>query len=232
MRGVIRKSLGVCAGLLLLAPASALAGEATVENGIARYDAYFGEINNVTVSELPGITAATKFVLFTDTGAEVDVDGCNSLGAHTAACLVAIDSSRANAGLGNKNDRIEPARPDISVGLNVEGDLGDDVLIGTQNRDVLDGVGGNDTLRGRSGNDALQGANGNDDLRGDAGLDDMQGGAGNDELNGDDNAGGDSIDCGEDAGDDDFALFNGDDPGDPGDLGDLLFANCERTQQG
>src|SRR5688572_13503653 len=112
MRGVIRKSLGVCAGLLLLAPASALAGEATIENGTARYDGYFGEVNTVTVSEQPGITAGTKFVLFTDSSAEVDVDDCSSLGAHTAACLVAINSLRVNAGLGNKNDRIEPARPD------------------------------------------------------------------------------------------------------------------------
>jgi len=229
MKGVIRKSLAVAAGLLFLVPASALAGEASIQDGIARYDAYFGEVNSVTVSELPGITTTTKFVVFSDSGAQVDVDGCSSLGAHAAACLVPSDSSRAKAGLGNKNDRIEPATPDISVGLSVEGDLGDDVLIGTQRRDVLDGVGGNDTLRGRSGNDALVGDNGNDDLRGDAGLDTMQGGAGNDVLNGDDNAGGDTIDCGEDWGDDDFALYNGANGDDPG---DLVFSNCERTQQG
>ena len=223
MTGVIRKSLAVAAGLLFLVPASALAGEASVVDGIARYDAYFGETNTVTVSELPGPTAGTKQIVYRDL---VPVDagpGCGDLPGNAAACLVDDDLTLARAGLGNRNDRIEPATPELSFGLSVEGDLGDDVLIGTQQRDVLDGVGGDDTLRGRSGNDALEGANGNDDLRGDAGLDTMQGGAGNDKLNGDDNAGDDSIDCGEDLGDDDFALFN---------AGDLLFANCERQQQG
>jgi hypothetical protein len=36
VKGVIRKSLGLTAGLLLLVPASALAGEASVVNGIPR----------------------------------------------------------------------------------------------------------------------------------------------------------------------------------------------------
>ena len=230
MRGVIHKGLGVCAGLLLLAPASALASTVSVEDGIARYDASFGEINNLTVSEAPGINANTKHIVFHDSGAVIK--GCNAVDDHTAACLVPLSSSKIRAGLGNKNDRMEPVDPNISVGFSVEGDQGDDVLIGTQRRDILDGVDGNDTLRGRNANDVLEGANGDDDLRGDAGPDVMQGGSGNDVLNGDDNAGGDSIDCGESWFDDDFALFNGDDPAVPGDLGDLVFANCERTQEG
>lgn len=215
MKGVIRKGLGVCAGLMLLAPASALAGTASVENGLARYDASFGETNNVTVSELPGISTSTKFVVFNDSGAEVDADGCSSLNAHTAACLVPITSSRALAGLGNKNDRIQPNVPDLSFGFSVEGDLGDDVLIGTQQRDLLDGVGGNDTLRGRSGNDVLEGASGNDDLRGDAGADDvMLGGPGDDRLDADDNAPDDDAFCGEGF---DFVRYND---------GDLI-SSCE-----
>ena len=66
MRGVIRKSLGVCAGLLLLVPATALAGQASVVGGIPRYDASFGETNNVTVGELPGPTSTTKTIVFRD----------------------------------------------------------------------------------------------------------------------------------------------------------------------
>jgi Ca2+-binding RTX toxin-like protein len=192
MRGVIRKCLGVCAGLLLLAPASALAGTASVEDGIARYDGAFGEVNNVTVSEGSSIDLDgdgrpdRKAIVFHDSGAPVN--GCDQIDPNRVACLVPIDSPRVRAGLGNKNDRIQPADPNMSLGFSVEGDLGDDVLIGTHRRDVLDGVGGNDTLRGRNGNDALEGANGNDDLRGDAGQDDMLGGADNDTLDADDNA--------------------------------------------
>lgn len=221
MKGVIRKSLGLCAGLLLLVPASALAGTASVENGIARYDAAFGEVNEVTVSELPGFRNAegelvNKFVVFTDTGADVVGDGCVSFSDHSAGCLVDAASSRAKAQLGNKNDRIEPDDPNLSFGFSVESGLGDDVLIGTHKRDVLDGEGGNDTLRGRNANDSLQGAGGNDDLRGDAGADDdVQGGSGNDKLDVDDNAPDDDANCGDGF---DFVRYNG---------GDLI-TSCEQ----
>jgi hypothetical protein len=224
MRGVIRKSLGLCAGLLLLIPASALAGEATVVDGIARYDAYSGETNRVTVDELPGTSpAVNKTIRFIDA---VKIDprgGCFRPFETTRIvdCIVPLSSGLVRAGLGNQDDRLEPVDPDTSFGFSVEGDLGNDVLIGTQRRDVLDGVGGDDTLRGRSGNDALEGAHGNDDLRGDAGDDDMLGGAGNDVLDGDDNnLGDDDIDCGEDWGDDDLGIFNTDD----------TVSNCERIR--
>ena len=92
---------------------------------------------------------------------------------------------------------------------------------------------GNDTLRGRNADDVLEVANGNDDLRGRrTAPTSSQRGGGNDVLNGDDNAGGDSIDCGESWFDDDFALFNGDDPAVAGQSGDPVFSNCERTQEG
>ena len=66
MKGVIRRSLGLTAGLLLLVPASALAGEASVENGIPRYQAANGKTNNVTVSELPGPDPTLKTIVFED----------------------------------------------------------------------------------------------------------------------------------------------------------------------
>jgi Ca2+-binding RTX toxin-like protein len=224
MRGVIRKGLGVCAGLLLLAPASAFAGTASVDNGLARYDAAFGEVNDVSVYELPGFRDAqgkllNKLVVFVDTGAQVTGDGCAEFSDHSAACLVDAESSRAQVQLGNKNDRLEPVDPNISVGFSAEGGFGDDVLIGTHNRDVLDGESGNDTLRGRNKNDALQGGIGNDDLRGDAGPDDaLLGGAGDDKLDVDDNASDDDADCGDGF---DFVRYN------PGDL----ITDCEQQLQ-
>jgi Ca2+-binding RTX toxin-like protein len=225
MRGAIRKSLGLCAGLLLLIPASALAGEASVVGGIARYDADSGETNKVTVAELPGNNpAVNKTIRFVDA---VKIDprgGCFRPFENTVRivdCIVPLSSGLVRAGLGNQDDRLEPVDPNTSFGFSVEGDVGNDVLIGTQKRDVLDGVSGDDTLRGRSGNDALEGASGNDDLRGDAGDDEMLGGAGDDVLDGDDNGlGDDNIDCGESWFDDDLGIFNTDD----------TVSNCERIR--
>jgi Ca2+-binding RTX toxin-like protein len=214
MRGVIRKGLGVAAGLLLLVPASALAGEASVVNGIPRYDAYFGETNNVTVGELPGPTSATKMIVYRDV-VPVDVGAnCFNNGSFEARCIVPFGTTLARAGLGNRNDRIEPNAiiPAATFGVSSEGDAGDDTLLGTPQRDVLDGNGGNDVIRGRGGNDGLEGG---------AGADDLKGEGGSDVLNGADGTGGDLLDCGETTGDDDLALFN---------QGDTVFANCERTQ--
>lgn len=224
MRGVIRKSLGLCAGLLLLIPASALAGEASVVGGIARYDAYSGETNRVTVEELPGTNpAANKTIRFVDA---VKIDprgGCFRpfTTVRIVDCIVPLSSGLVRAGLGNQDDRLEPVDPNTSFGFSVEGDDGNDVLIGTQKRDILDGVGGDDVLRGRSANDVLEGASGNDDLRGDAGPDTMLGGAGDDVLDGDDNGlGDDDIDCGESWADNDLGIFNSDD----------TVTNCERIR--
>lgn len=180
MRGVIRKSLGVCAGLLLLAPASALAGEASVVDGIPRYSAYIGETNNVTVGELPGLTPGTKTIVYRDV-VPVDVGAnCISNGTFEARCAAPLATTLARAGLANRNDRIAPSTtiPPATFGFSVEGDTGDDELLGTPQRDLLDGRLGDDVLRGRGGNDR---------------------------LDGDDNSAGDTLDCGEGI---DFVLFN------------------------
>jgi Ca2+-binding RTX toxin-like protein len=213
MKGVIRKSLGICAGLLLLAPASALAGEASVAGGIPRYQAYFGETNRVTVGEQPGPTPATKTIVYRDV---VGVDAgpnCFNNGPFEARCVVSLGTTLARAGLGNGDDRIEPNVniPPSTFGFSTEGDAGDDVLLGTNQRDVLDGVGGSDFVRGFAGNDGLEGGSGRDGLVGDTG---------DDVLNGDANDSGDSLNCGENDGDDDLAIFN---------QGDTVFSNCERT---
>ncbi len=94
---------------------------------------------------------------------------------------------------------------------------------------MLDGVGGNDA-HPRPQRQRRTPVRTGGDLHGDAGLDDMKGENGRrPRSNGNDGDRRRHVDCGAD---DALAIFNGDDPGDPGDLGDLLFANCERTQQG
>jgi Ca2+-binding RTX toxin-like protein len=212
MKGVIRKSLAVAAGLLFLVPASALAGTASVEDGIARYDAKFGETNRVTVGELPGPVGG-KLVVFRDV-VPIDVEGncSNPIGVpNEARCLVEDGVTRARAGLGNRDDRIEANAtiPPRTFGLSVEGDLGDDTLLGTAQRDVLDGNGGNDVIRGRNGNDHVEGGNGQDDVKGENG---------NDVVEGNDGDPGDALDCGAD---DDLAIFN---------QGDTVSSNCEQIQ--
>ena len=216
MRGVIRKSLGAAAGLLLLVPASALAGEAGVVDGIARYDAYFGETNTVTVAELAGPNPATKTIRFTDAVEIKPLGGCfrpSQATPRIVDCVVPNTSGLVRAGLGNRDDRLETsvARPLTSMGFSAEGDLGDDTLLGTAQHDVLDGVGGDDVIRGRGGDDRLEGGNGMDDIKGEGG---------DDALDGDDNSPGDLLDCG--SGLNDSAVF---------DLGDTVVTTCETQTQ-
>jgi Ca2+-binding RTX toxin-like protein len=208
MRGVIRKSLGVCAGLLLLAPASALAGEASVVGGIPRYEAFVGETNNVTVGELPGLTPGTKTIVYRDV-VPVNVGAnCISNGTFEARCAAPLSTTLARAQLFNRDDRIAPSTTiaPATFGLSTEGGLGDDVLLGTPRRDLLDGQAGNDVIRGRGGNDGLEGGPGDDDVKGEGG---------DDSLDGDDNAAGDSLDCGDGF---DFVRYND---------GDLI-TSCEQ----
>ncbi|MEH2107858.1 Ig-like domain-containing protein [Nostoc sp.] len=67
----------------------------------------------------------------------------------------------------------------VSVGLNLNGGNGIDVLLGSDYNDLLNGNNGADGLYGNKGNDILNGGKGNDLLLG---------GQGNDILNGGDNA--------------------------------------------
>ena len=126
-------------------------------------------------------------------------------------CVAPASTTLFRAGLGNRDDRIAPSttQPPTTFGISVEGDLGDDTLLGTAQRDVLDGVGGNDVIRGRNGNDHVEGGNGGDDVRGENG-DDL--------VEGNDGDPGDTLDCGAD---DDLAIFN---------QGDTVSSNCEQIQ--
>ncbi|MEO1145606.1 MAG: Calx-beta domain-containing protein [Cyanobacteria bacterium J06638_22] len=61
---------------------------------------------------------------------------------------------------------------------------GDDVLTGTDRRDVIFALSGNDRVSGRGGNDRLAGQAGNDQLSGGIGRDNLLGGSGTDSLTG------------------------------------------------
>ncbi|WP_411878273.1 calcium-binding protein [Polaromonas sp. YR568] len=64
------------------------------------------------------------------------------------------------------------------------GDSGDDLLAGGAGDDALDGGSGNDTLDGGLGDDTLDGGDGNDTLEAGAGNDHLKGGGGDDVLKG------------------------------------------------
>jgi Ca2+-binding RTX toxin-like protein len=248
MRGVIHKTLGVAAGLLLLAPASALAGQASQDpGGIARYQGFANEANNVLVGELPGPSATTKTVVFTDVAVPITTaanSNCirpNPNTSHVVHCFVPAGTTLVRVALEDENDRLQPdpVNPPRTIRFSSEGDTGNDIMIGTVNRDVLDGESGIDDINARAGNDAVQGgsgdddldgsvgddtvdgAGGNDDVRGGLGRDTLIGAGGSDNLHADDNAPGDSADCGETLFDNDFVRYN---------AGDLI-ANCERQLQ-
>src|SRR4028119_708818 len=65
---------------------------------------------------------------------------------------------------------------------NIEGDGGNDRLVGTNGKDTISGAGGNDDIFGKGGSDRLFGDSGNDDVYGGGKGDQLQGGLGKDEL--------------------------------------------------
>jgi predicted extracellular nuclease len=66
----------------------------------------------------------------------------------------------------------------------LRGTSGDDVIVGTADRDRIFGLRGDDIVCGLSGNDSIFGSSGDDTLNGDAGDDRLYGSRGNDILNG------------------------------------------------
>jgi len=65
---------------------------------------------------------------------------------------------------------------------NIDGDNGNNIILGSAVNDVIRGFDGNDQLTGFSGADSLEGGNGNDVLIGNEGNDTLEGGAGTDEV--------------------------------------------------
>ena len=71
-----------------------------------------------------------------------------------------------------------------SLGLDFEGSIFDDRLIGGLSEDFINGLAGNDTIVGSLGNDILLGRAGDDTISGNRGTDLIDGGSDNDTLSG------------------------------------------------
>jgi VCBS repeat-containing protein len=72
----------------------------------------------------------------------------------------------------------------LSIGITLEGDAQDNVLLSSTGSDTLKGFDGNDKLSSGAGNDSLIGSRGNDILNAGENGDTLEGGSGNDELYG------------------------------------------------
>jgi Ca2+-binding RTX toxin-like protein len=98
---------------------------------------------------------------------------------------LAIYSLNAGSGADTvfTSNAILSGRVDIGSYQNmVNGEAGNDSLVGSVSLDSLSGGDDNDTLEGNGDNDTLDGGNGNDSLNGGDGNDSLVGGAGNDTL--------------------------------------------------
>ncbi|NQV25154.1 MAG: hypothetical protein HQ518_12390, partial [Rhodopirellula sp.] len=96
--------------------------------------------------------------------------------------------------------------------VTINGEGGDDTLIGSNGDDFINGGAGNDTLSGNGGNDSMLGGAGSDSIDGGSANDTLAGNGGNDTLNG--GTGLDSIDGGSgndilDGGDDNDTVLGG-----------------------
>ena len=112
-----------------------------------------------------------------------------------------VESIVANLGAGNDsaivNDGFSFFRGGDPIPATLNGEAGNDFLVGGRGddtisggdgRDTLHAGGGDDTVSGGAGNDIVDGGAGDDTLGGDAGDDNLSGGAGDDTVNGGDGA--------------------------------------------
>ena len=70
----------------------------------------------------------------------------------------------------------------VALADNIEGNGGNNRLVGTNGKDTISGAGSNDDIFGKGGQDRLYGDSGNDDVSGGGEADWLQGGLGDDDL--------------------------------------------------
>ena len=91
---------------------------------------------------------------------------------------------------GKKNDRFEISELNgsISIAASLQGNQGNDTLIGGSGNDFIKGLAGNDSIVGGDGKDTLYGGVGNDTILGGLGDDKIKGDNGDDSIDGGDGA--------------------------------------------
>ena len=161
-------------------------GLITVSRGLATVTAN----NNMSVQRL-----------VVNAGAGDDTVTVNDLASIDCAILIIVNGDEGNDRLTAQGSRLGLAR------LMMNGGVGNDTILGSQDGDSLNGNEGTDAINGLAGNDSITGTAGNDVLAGGLGDDTLDGGDGEDFITG--NAGNDRIRGG--AGNDTLRGFEGDD---------------------
>lgn len=123
-----------------------------------------------------GVTNSLGVATFSYTGTAVGTD--------TAQATFVDGSERTQRSNRVAKTWEASTEPELCSHPNILGTPGDDVLRGTEGRDVISGGGGNDTIRGRAENDVICGGPGNDTLIGGNERDLLFGQEGNDNLSG------------------------------------------------
>jgi Ca2+-binding RTX toxin-like protein len=232
------------AGLGLTAN-GAFAGTVSLSGGTVTYDAKSGEANDVT------LTQSGDKITITDKAGVTPGAGCtghpvfcepatlksvvvklgnkdDKLDASRVTVPLTIDGDSGDDVItaGEGSDTVHGNTGDDELhGFNgndhVFGDPGDDHLFGQNGNDTLQGNTGDDHVNGGAGVDSLDGGDGKDTLNGGAGKDSYTGGGGSDDIEAKDSLGGEHVDCGSTAFDDDFARV---------DAADIVSNDCDRVQ--
>lgn len=131
---------------------------------------------NGSVLEVTGTGGADTITLTSD-GATVIV---NDNGVQTSFAIATFTTVTLLGGDGNDIVVIDGPVP----GVYVNGQVGNDKIVGGDSNETLYGGAGKDQIDGRLGNDKLNGNGGNDKLFGNAGADRIYAGLGDDYLDG------------------------------------------------
>jgi Ca2+-binding RTX toxin-like protein len=207
----------VAAAFAFGSAADAMAGTASVRDGVVTYEAAAGERNRVTITEVDSRTVQVR-----DTVPVNAWSGCYRTELTVARCSGELRYT--TVGLGDNDDElIQEGRTRDGSGIELYavggegndvfhvrsgwlwamGNAGNDEFHGGSNADTFigdsyggAGAEGRDVLYGFGGNDALLGDGGADQIRGGSGRDEIDAGAGSDRIAAaDDEA--DSVKCGD-----------------------------------
>jgi Ca2+-binding RTX toxin-like protein len=170
--------------MLMLVPASANAGVLELKGRELHYNAYAGEVNDVTVTRESKLT-----FVFSDATGSIDArNGCTNVSATQARCTYTGPAREPTIlrSIVYLQDRDDKLRGEAYV----NGMDGDDTIVLDGSQAEARGDAGNDDITARSGYggdgaDVLRTAPGTDGvLRGDDGDDRLEGGTNDDTLNG------------------------------------------------
>jgi Ca2+-binding RTX toxin-like protein len=147
-------------GVTIVAAPSALASNATITGDTIRVTASPNEINRVLVTYASG----TDIYTVTDEGANITASGlCAAIDSHNVSCPgTGIKTVDVDVGRGNDSAELDRLTIPTAVEGKLDGDRGNDILLGAN---------GPDDIRGGSGRDLIDGRNGADDIHGGSNTD-------------------------------------------------------------